>query len=171
MIISQRFYKLPVWGNAGATDSKLIDAQAGLEAAISIYSAFLSHCTLVHDVTYLEYGSTSLMEMMVIADKIISMIRYIMCGVTVEENTQALEAIGRTRPGSGFLADEHTLRNFRQHQWIPRIIDQKRGPHLGDCWLDGYISSSKQPSKGVIERTPFDTTSERNRKRDIGDTC
>jgi trimethylamine--corrinoid protein Co-methyltransferase len=121
-----RYYNLPVWGYGGATDSKVVDAQAGIEATFSIYTAFLSRCTLVHDVAYIEYGSTSSMEMMVIADEIISMVRHFMQGVPVNENTLALDAIAKVHPGSGFLAEEHTLNNFRDFQWSPRLIDRKR---------------------------------------------
>jgi trimethylamine--corrinoid protein Co-methyltransferase len=121
-----RYYNLPVWGYGGATDSKVVDAQAGIEAAFSIYNAFLSRCTLVHDVAYIEYGSTSSMEMLVIADEIISMIGRFMRGVPVNKDTLALEAIARVSPGSGFLADDHTLENFRTSQWSPRLIDRKR---------------------------------------------
>jgi len=121
-----RFYNLPVWGYAGATDSKVVDAQAGIEATFSIYNAYLSRSTLNHDVAYIEYGSTSSMEMLVIADEIISMVGRFMRGVPINRNTLALEAIGRVQPGSGFLADEHTLANFREFQWAPRILDRKR---------------------------------------------
>jgi trimethylamine--corrinoid protein Co-methyltransferase len=121
-----RTYNLPVWGYGGATDSKVVDAQAGIEATFSIYNAFLSRCTLVHDVAYIEYGSTSSMEMMVIADEIISMARRFMQGVPVNENTLALDTIAKVRPGSGFLAEDHTLDNFREAQWSPKLIDRKR---------------------------------------------
>ena len=66
-----RFYHLPVWGGAGATDSKVVDAQAGFEATSTIMSAFLTRCNVVHDVGYMEYGSTSSMELLVICDEII----------------------------------------------------------------------------------------------------
>lgn len=121
-----RYYNLPVWGYAGASDSKVVDAQAGIEATFSIMSAFLSRCTLNHDVAYIEYGTTSSMEMLVIADEIISMTRRFMQGVPVNPDTLALEAIARTRPGSGFVSDEHTFNHFRDSQWAPRIIDRKR---------------------------------------------
>jgi len=121
-----RTYNLPVWGYGGATDSKVVDAQAGIEATFSIYNALLSRCTLVHDVAYIEYGSTSSMEMMVIADEIISMARRFMQGVPVNENTLALDTIAKVRPGSGFLAEDHTLDNFREAQWSPKLIDRKR---------------------------------------------
>ncbi len=121
-----RFYNLPVWGYGGASDSKLVDAQAGIETTFSIYNAFLSRCTVVHDVGYIEYGSTSSMEMLVIADEIISMARFFIDGVPVDSNTLGLDAIERVHPGSGFLADEHTLQNFQTAQWAPKVIDRKR---------------------------------------------
>ncbi len=121
-----RFYHLPVWGYGGATDSKVVDAQAGIEATFSIMNAFLTRCTLVHDVAYIEYGSTSSMEMLVIADEIIRMTRYMMEGVRVDQNTLALEVIDRVTAGGGFLADEHTMQNFRSAQWLPDLIDRSR---------------------------------------------
>lgn len=121
-----RYYDLPVWGYGGATDSKVVDAQAGLEATFSILNAFLSRITLVHDVAYIEYGSTSSMEMLVIADEIIRMTRFLMGGLPVNKETLALEAIARVEPGAGFLADDHTMDNFRSAQWAPKINDRNQ---------------------------------------------
>lgn len=121
-----RYYDLPVWGAAGATDSKVVDAQAGIEASLSIMAAFLSRCNLVHDVGYIEYGSTSAMEMLVICDEIIRNARHFAGGVEVSERTLARQAIHRARPGGGFLTDEHTLSNWRWAQWRPAMIDRSR---------------------------------------------
>lgn len=124
-----RHYDLPVWGVAGATDSKVIDTQAGVEATVSIMSAFLARCNLNHDVGYIEYGTTSSMEMLVVADEIIREVRYIMGGVEVSERTLAREAIHRAPPGGGFLADNHTLDSWKWAQWRPRVIDRSRYDH------------------------------------------
>jgi trimethylamine--corrinoid protein Co-methyltransferase len=121
-----RYYGLPVWGVAGATDSKVVDAQAGIEATASVMMAFLSRCNLNHDVGYIEYGSTSSMEMLVIADEIIRDVRFIMGGVEVSERTLAREVIHRAKPGAGFLADDHTLDNWKWAQWRPDMIDRMR---------------------------------------------
>jgi trimethylamine--corrinoid protein Co-methyltransferase len=119
-----RYYNLPVWGYGGATDSKVVDTQAGIEATFSILNAFLSQITLVHDVAYIEYGSTSSMEMLVIADEIIGMTRFLMNGLDVNRETLALDAIARVAPGEGFLADDHTMDNFRTAQWAPKLLDR-----------------------------------------------
>jgi trimethylamine---corrinoid protein Co-methyltransferase len=121
-----RFYDLPVWGAAGASDSKVVDAQAGIEATVTIMTAFLTRCNLNHDVGYIEYGTTSSMELLVIADEIIREVRFIMDGVEVSERTLAREAIHRAKPGGGFLADDHTLDNWKWAQWRPDVIDRMR---------------------------------------------
>lgn len=126
-----RRYGLPVWGVAGATDSKVVDAQAAAEATVTIMSAYLSRCNLNHDVGYIEYGTTSSMEMIVIADEIIREVRYMVQGIEVSPRTLALDAINRAQPGGGFLADNHTLDNWKWAQWRPDLIDRQRY----DRWL------------------------------------
>jgi trimethylamine--corrinoid protein Co-methyltransferase len=121
-----RFYGLPVWGYAGASDSKTVDAQYGAEAAFSIMSAMLSQTTLVHDVGFIEFGYTSSLEALVIADEIIRMTRFTVSGIDINKTTLALDAIARARPGGGFLADDHTLDNWKWAQWRPDIIDRSR---------------------------------------------
>lgn len=121
-----RYYNLPAWSAGGASDSKVVDAQAGIEMTFSILTNFLARATLVHDVGYIEYGSTSSMEALVIADEIIREARYLTGGLDINPTTLALDAIARVRPGGGFLADDHTLDNFRTSQWIPRMIDRSR---------------------------------------------
>jgi trimethylamine--corrinoid protein Co-methyltransferase len=127
-----RYYGLPVWGAAGATDSKVVDAQAGIEATVTIMTAFLSRCNLNHDVGYIEYGTTSSPEMLVIADEIIRDARFVVGGVEISDRTLAREAIHCAKPGGGFLADDHTLDNWKWAQWRPMVIDRMRY----DTWLE-----------------------------------
>ena len=141
-----RHYNLPVWGYGGATDSKVVDAQAGIEAAFSIMSAFLSRVTLVHDVGYIEYGSTSSLEMLVIADEIIDMTRKFMGGVPVDRETLALEAIKRTEPGGGFIADKHTFKHFKSAQWFPKIFNRQ---NYDDWKAEGEQSLHQQANTRV----------------------
>lgn len=138
-------YGLPVWGYGGATDSKVIDAQAGIEATFSIMTAFLSRNTLVHDVGYIEFGSTSSMEMLVIADEIVRMTRYFTAGMPVNETTLALDATDRVQPGGGYLSDKHTLKNFRSAQWTPRVIDRSYYDNwMEDGGKDMYARANKR---------------------------
>jgi len=122
-------YGLPIWSYAGASDAKVMDAQAGAEAMFSIITAMLSRCNVIHDVGFLEYGSTSSLEMVTMANELVAMSRFFTSGVPVNEETLALEAIERVASGganSMFLMDDHTFEHFMTAQFLPKLLDRTR---------------------------------------------
>jgi trimethylamine--corrinoid protein Co-methyltransferase len=122
-------YGLPIWAFAGASDAKVMDAQAGAEAMFSIITAFLSRANLIHDVGFLEYGSTSSLEMVTMANELIAMSRFFVEGIPVNEATLALaatEKVGRGGPGSFFLMDDHTYEHFMDALFLPKLLDRSR---------------------------------------------
>ena len=127
-------YGIPTWAYAGASDAKVMDAQAGAEAAFSIHSAMLAHANVIHDLGYLEYGSTSSMEMVVMANELVAMSRFFAGGIPVNEGTLALDALKRvsSTPGSMFLMDDHTFEHFMEAQFAPKLLDRSRY----DAWAD-----------------------------------
>ena len=137
-------YGLPIWAYAGSTDSKEMDAQAGAESMFSIATAMLSRCNLIHDVGYLEFGNTSSLEMVTMANELIAMCRFFVQGIPVDENTLALDALERVAtgdPGSIFLMDDHTFENFMQAQYLPKLLDRSRH----DSWeADGAMDLYKR---------------------------
>ncbi|MGD2184918.1 MAG: trimethylamine methyltransferase family protein [Desulfobacterales bacterium] len=126
-------YGLPIWAFAGASDSKIMDAQAGAEAMLSILTAMQSRCNVIHDVGYLEFGTTSSLEMLVMADELVAMSRFFMDGISVSKDTLALDTIDRVALGgdqSIFLTDDHTLEHFREAHFHPRFLNRN--------WYDSW---------------------------------
>ena len=122
-------YGLPIWSFGGASDSKCVDAQAGAEAMFSIITAMLSRCNLIHDVGYLEYGNTSSLEMVTIADEFIAMARYFTRGIQVNDDTLALDALNRVKAAGSkgiFLTDDHTFDHFESALYLPELLDRSR---------------------------------------------
>jgi len=120
-------YGLPIWAFAGASDAKVMDAQAGAEAMFSIITAMLSRANLIHDVGFLEYGSTSSLEMVTMANELVAMSRFFARGIPVSGETLALEVIERVAsggPGSMFIMDDHTFEHFMQAQFLPKLLDR-----------------------------------------------
>ncbi|MHC4916744.1 MAG: trimethylamine methyltransferase family protein, partial [Planctomycetota bacterium] len=117
-------YGLPIWGLAGASDAKTLDAQASAEAAYEILLARLSGNNLVHDVGYLNTGLTASMEMIVLCDEIVEYTNRIARGIEVSETTLALDVIHEIGPRGHFLESEHTLENFRKSIWEPRFFER-----------------------------------------------
>ena len=126
-----RFYGLPVWGYAGHSDSKVVDAQAAADAQFSVLVAFLAGTNLNHDVGYLESGLTGSPEMMVLADEIISMTARFMQGIRLDDEMLAVDVIDEVGPGGEFLSTEHTMAHWRE-LWLPRFFDR----HQLDRWQE-----------------------------------
>ena len=109
-----RRYGLPSVIIAG-TDAKVPDAQAGAEKAFMLTSAALAGVNLIH-------GSTSEMDGMMVAsaeqcvidNDIMGMVRHLVSGVQVNEETLALDVIQEVSLGDGnFMIHPHTLARFR----------------------------------------------------------
>jgi len=146
-----RYYNLPAWSAGGASDSKVVDAQAGVEMTFSIMANLIARATLVHDVGYIEYGSTSSMETLVIADEIIREARFLAGGVDVNPTTLALDAIARARPGAGFLADDHTLDNWKWAQWRPELIDRSRYDRWVETGRKDMFTRANERARKILE--------------------
>jgi trimethylamine--corrinoid protein Co-methyltransferase len=119
-----QYLNLPNFSTAGCTDSKIPDQQAAIEAAISIAFSGLSGANLIHDVGYLESGMSGSYDLLVMSNEIISMVKRILRGITVDPNHLALDVIDRVGPGGHFLSEDHTLKYFRTEFWMPELIDR-----------------------------------------------
>ena len=148
-------YGLPIWAFAGASDAKVMDAQAGAEAMFSIITALLSRANLIHDVGFLEYGSTSSLELITMANELIAMSRFYVQGIPVNDGTLALKAIervGRGGPGSIFLMDDHTYDHFMEALFLPKLLDRSRY----DAWknegaMDLYKRCNMEAKRILLE--------------------
>lgn len=121
-----RFYGLPVWGLAGATDAKVLDAQAGMEMGFQMLMAELSGAQVIHDVGYLDSGLCSSMEMVCLGDEMASMAKRISRGIEVNPDTLAIDVVDQVGPGGHFLETQHTLDNFRKEFWFPQVCVRGR---------------------------------------------
>ena len=125
-------YQLPFFCLAGATDSKVLDAQAGTEMAVSLLVSALNGCNLIHDVGYFETGLCCSIESIVLADEIIGMVKRYRAGFEISAETLALEIIDAVGPQGDFLGHPHTLKHFRREAWYPQVFDRRRY----DAWSE-----------------------------------
>lgn len=118
-----QWYGLPFFGTGATTDSKTVDEQAVCEAMMTALPAVLAGTNLIHDVGYIESGLTGSLEMLVIGNEIADMCLRIARGVTANDETLAVDVIGKVGPGGHFLSQKHTLKHLDE-QWIPNLIDR-----------------------------------------------
>ncbi|MBQ9069680.1 MAG: trimethylamine methyltransferase family protein [Eggerthellaceae bacterium] len=98
------YLKIPLFGTAGCTDTCVIDEQAGVEAALSMAMTNMSGANLNHDTGYAEYGTTSNLDLVVVADEVLGMARRITAGIETNEKTLDLKEIEKVGPGGRFRA-------------------------------------------------------------------
>lgn len=141
-----RSFGLPTWGLAGATDSKCLDAQAGIESAFHILAQGLAGLNLIHDVGYMDMGMVCSQEMLVMGNEIIGMAKRFMRGLEVTAETLAREVIEQVGPAGHYLQEDHTFDHFRQHLWRPGLLDRQSR----DEW---ELAGAKDMAQRVNEAT------------------
>jgi len=141
------FYGLPFFCIGGSTDSKVLDAQAGLEYAFSLYNATLNGCNIIHDCGYLESGLTSSFESVLFADEIIGMLKHYLRPLAFNSDTVPIDVMNHVGPGGSFLEENHTRVNYSKF-WYPRFLDRRnyqRWSQAGGMDLRGVLNlKSKQ---------------------------
>ena len=120
-----RFYDLPSFGVGAGTDSKIPDGQAAAESMMGILMNALAGQTLTQTMGTMAGGSYGSLEMLVICDEIVAMVKHILRGIAVTDDTLALDVIREAGPGGHFLDREHTLQMFRSEFFFPELFDRK----------------------------------------------
>jgi len=120
-----KFYGLPTHMYLGLTDTKLVDAQAGLESATGIMLGALAGINVISGPGMLDLENCLSYEKLVIDDTICGMAERLIRGVDVNDDTLALDAIRRVGAGGHFLGDRHTVEWFKKELFIPsELIDR-----------------------------------------------
>lgn len=119
MVQMARFYSLPAYVNVGLTDAKMLDAQCGIEKASSMLLGLLAgadtfgHCGICGT----DHGAS--LEWLYADNELAAYVQRIAQGFDIDAEKLATEVINRTGPGGNFLAEEHTVRHFRDELWLP----------------------------------------------------
>lgn len=146
------FYRLPIFGTAGCSDSKAVDLQAAVEVAVSCLVSATLGAHLVHDVGMMDQCTLVSPELMVLTNEILGMLEAFMSGIPVSAETLALDVVEKVQPGGSFLAEDHTLRHFKQI-WYPEIFD--RTTLAGWERMGGYLQIKerlRKRTRQIIEK-------------------
>jgi trimethylamine--corrinoid protein Co-methyltransferase len=141
-----QFYHLPLYSTAGMSDSKVNDAQAGYESAITSLMVALAGGNFIHDAAgFLEFCLTASYDKLVIDNEIIGMIMRAVEGIRVDDETLAFDVLKETGPGGHFVSSRHTRRHMRSEQYQPQLSDRENR----DKWK---IGGEKDASARATEK-------------------
>jgi trimethylamine--corrinoid protein Co-methyltransferase len=114
------FYGVPAWYGAGATTAKEPGIQSAYENALAMFMAYANGADVTFGTGLLDGSRILCLENMVVDDEIIGMVRRILTGVEVSEETLAVDLIKKMGFNGNYLSDDHTRAHVRE-LWQARL--------------------------------------------------
>jgi trimethylamine--corrinoid protein Co-methyltransferase len=136
-----RRYGIPSHPEFPISDSKALDEQAAIEKAMTAVLLAEAGANLISNGGALEAEKAWSPVQLVIDSEINGMVGRILDGITVTEETLAVDVITEVGPSGNFLRTGHTQRMWRQEQFLPKLADRL-----------GYATWKTQGSRDITER-------------------
>jgi trimethylamine:corrinoid methyltransferase-like protein len=147
-----RFYELPTFNTGAGVESKLPDAQAASEAMLGMLLNGLAGMTLTQTMGTLASGLYGSLEMLVICDELALMMKRVLRGISVSDETIGLDVIREVGHQGNFLAHDHTLEYFKRDMFFPVLFRRQ----TIDQWLDrgakSILEVAHERVQAILER-------------------
>ncbi|MCB6177264.1 trimethylamine methyltransferase family protein [Rhodobacter sp. Har01] len=128
MVIGQlaRRLNLPLRCSGNFTTSKLPDAQAMTEGTMSMLAAI--HCGanfILHSAGFLDGLLSMSYEKFMLDDDLCGALHHYLDGVTVNDDTLAVDAFAEVGPGNHFFGCSHTMAHYETAFWDSGLADNE----------------------------------------------
>jgi len=145
------FYNIPCRGTALATDSKLLDMQAGYEKATILTMAALGGVNKIFYAGTMEGAMTVSKESLVIDNEIIGGLYRVLDGIDVNEETLAVKVIDRVGPGGHFLSQRHTMKFLKKGaHFLPSISDRRTRDKWGEAGSKDTVQRAHEKVEEIL---------------------
>lgn len=139
---------LPVHAYMGLSDSKCVDAQAGLESGIGAVLAALSGINVISGGGMMNYESTQSFEKLVIDNDICGMAHRLLRGIAQRDEPIAVDLLNELADDGDFMTHPHTLQWHLLEQQYSRVINRDGYDH----WVQsGKMTLAERASGRVKE--------------------
>ena len=161
-----RYYGIPCSGYIGLTNSKLVDAQAGFEKALSCAGGLLAGMHLLQFVGLIDALLAFDYAMAMVDNEISLMLKRMARGMEFSTDSLAVSEIEEVGPAGMFIATERTLENMRDGALLPDVADRD----TRQIWrerggLDARQRALQQARAALEEGTPLLTPEAEQRVR------
>jgi trimethylamine--corrinoid protein Co-methyltransferase len=124
---------LPTHAYLGMADTKIVDAQSGLESASGALLGALAGVNMMSGPGMMDFESCFSLEKLAIDAEIVGMAKRLVRGVDDTAEPLALDVMREVGHAGNFLKSKHTRRHFRKEDYIPtEVIDRD----FRQTWFD-----------------------------------
>lgn len=142
---------LPSGAASSMSDSKAVDAQMGLEKAMSSLGVGLAGCNMVYESSGMMASLLGAsFEAMLIDDEMLSQVYRVLRGIEVNEETLGFDAIKEAVHGEGhFLGSQHTMAAMQRDYFWPTTLSDRQQPV---AWQEGGASDMWQRANTLVRK-------------------
>ena len=140
---------LPTHAYLGMSDTKIVDAQTGLESASGAVLGALAGINMISGPGLMDFESCFSLEKLVIDAEIVGMAKRLVRGVDDSDEPLALDVVREVGHKGQFLATKHTARRYRREDYMPsEVIDRD----YRKAWFDkGALDVNARAHRRVEE--------------------
>jgi len=122
--LAAELYHMPSNMFGAVADSMLADSQSATERMVNMLLPALSGANVLAGLGHVEHCYTYDPVLLVMDNDAIGMIRRLMRGVEVTDETLGMDAIMRVAPEGNYLIDPHTLNYYKTEFFVPKSINR-----------------------------------------------
>jgi trimethylamine--corrinoid protein Co-methyltransferase len=139
------FYTMPAWYGAGATTAKEPGIQSAYENTLAMFMAYANGADVTFGTGLLDGSRILCLENMIVDDEIIGMVKRILRGIEVSEETLAVDLIKKMGFNGNYLFDNHTRAHVRE-LWQAKLGET--GSY--DAWKDAGARSTTEKAQDKV---------------------
>lgn len=109
-----QYYRLPSWVGGCASDSKVPDAQQGYDFSLTAIPAALAGANVIYGLGAIESILTFDYAAMMLGAEQAERILRVVGGITINDDTMALDLIHEVGPGGEYMTHRHTFAHMRE---------------------------------------------------------
>lgn len=143
-----KHYGLPVYINAGLTDSKRPDAQAGIEVGITLAMGAAAGADIFGHMGICGVDQATSLHMLLLQSEVIGYVESCLRSLDVSDEAFALDIVDERSAGGSFLDAMHTAERFRSELWFPRLLDRD----YFEAWHRSGSKSTEERCCADVER-------------------
>jgi trimethylamine---corrinoid protein Co-methyltransferase len=143
------FYGLPMAMGTMATGAKEPDWQAAVDDSLSTFASVMSCADMMNGAGLLNGSKILSYPHLVMETEIYSIVQKMAGGITVDDESLALEVIEKVGPNGTYLSEKHTRAHMKEI-WRPTVFD--RTPY--ESWLrdgkQGALAKATQIAEEIL---------------------
>ncbi|ATW27743.1 [trimethylamine--corrinoid protein] Co-methyltransferase [Candidatus Formimonas warabiya] len=143
-------YHIPTWVAGGLTDSKLNDMQAGHEKTLTALLPALAGANMVYGFGMLDTGMTFDFSSLVADNEFIRMMRRILQGIPVTDESLAVDVIQEIGARGSYLMHDHTLSNYRTEQSRISHLERRNREQWLNSGATDYTTRIEEEAKQIL---------------------